>query len=248
VIGCCDAICASNPVEAEQLVELYGAPRDRIESVPPGVDHAFFSPGDRSGARVALGLDGRPTVLFVGRIQPLKGLTVAVRALTELADRSTQLLVVGGPSGSDGPAELQRSLALIEEHGLSDRVRFVEPQAHHRLSTFYRAADVVVVPSRSESFGLVALEAAACGVPVVASDVGGLRSLVDDGVTGHLVESRDPVAFAARIDALLADPGRAAAMGAAGAERSRRYSWSTTAGRLRRLYGDLQVRSPLECT
>lgn len=248
VIGCCDAICASNPVEAEQLVELYGAPRDRIESVPPGVDHAFFSPGDRSGARVALGLDGRPTVLFVGRIQPLKGLTVAVRALAELTDRTTQLLVVGGPSGSDGPAELERSLALIDEHALSDRVRFVAPQEHHRLSTYYRAADVVVVPSRSESFGLVALEAAACGVPVVASDVGGLRSLVDDGVTGHLVESRDPVAFAARIDALLADPARAAAMGAAGAERARRYSWSTTAGRLRRLYGDLQVRSPLECT
>jgi D-inositol-3-phosphate glycosyltransferase len=247
VIGCCDAICASNPVEADQLVELYGAAADRIELVPPGVDHAFFSPGDRAGARAALGLDDRPTLLFVGRIQPLKGLTIAVSALAELAEPTARLLVVGGPSGTDGPAELERVHQMIDDLDLRDRVEFVEPQEHHRLSTYYRAADVVVVPSRSESFGLVALEAAACGVPVVAAAVGGLRTLVEDGISGHLVDSRRPTDFAERVDALLADPDRAAAMGAAAAELADRYAWSTTAGRLRRLYGDLRVRALVEC-
>ncbi|MFG0258711.1 MAG: glycosyltransferase, partial [Phycisphaerales bacterium JB041] len=107
-IGCSDAICASNPVEAQELVEFYGADPSRIELVPPGVDHAFFSPGDRSGARKALGLDERPTLLFVGRIQPLKGLTVAVRALAELERSDARLVVLGGPSGPEGPAELRR--------------------------------------------------------------------------------------------------------------------------------------------
>ncbi len=247
VIGCCDAICASNPVEAAQLVGLYGADADRIELVPSGVDHAFFSPGDRDGARAALGLDDRPTVLFVGRIQPLKGLTVAVRALSLLADRSARLVVVGGPSGPDGPTELDRVLALVDQLGVRDRVTFVEPQPHHMLSSWYRAADVVVVPSRSESFGGVALEAAACGVPVVASAVGGLRTLVEDGVTGRLVEGREPAEFAARIDVLLGDQDGTSRMGAAGALAARRYSWPTTAARLRRLYTDLSTRTPVAC-
>jgi len=247
VIGCCDAICASNPVEADQLVQLYGARPDRIELVPSGVDHAFFSPGDRAGARAALGLDDRPTMLFVGRIQPLKGLTVAVESLARLADKRTRLVVVGGPSGADGPAEMRRVQERIRALGVADRVLFVDPQPHHMLSSWYRAADVVVVPSRSESFGLVALEAAACGVPVVATAVGGLRTLVVPGVTGMLVESRDPESFAAAIAQVLTDPVRAAAMGAAAAEESRRYSWSTTAARLRRLYADLSVRTPVAC-
>jgi D-inositol-3-phosphate glycosyltransferase len=247
VIGCCDAICASNPVEAEQLVEFYDAPRERIEMVPPGVDHAFFSPGDRDGARTALGLDDRPTMLFVGRIQPLKGLTVAIEALALIEDRSARLVVVGGPSGLDGAAERDRVQRLVADRGVADRVRFVDPQPHHLLSTFYRAADVVVVPSRSESFGLVALEAAACGIPVVAAAVGGLRTLVKDDETGFLVEGRDPADFAARIDELLGNPHRSLAMGAAAADEARRYSWSTTAGRLRRLYSDLRVRTPVAC-
>jgi D-inositol-3-phosphate glycosyltransferase len=247
VIGCCDAICASNPVEAQQLVDFYGADPQRIELVPPGVDHAFFSPGDRRGARAALGLDDRPTALFVGRIQPLKGLSVAVRMLAEL-DEHVRLVVVGGPSGSDGPAELERIDALVVELGLKDRVCFVDPQPHHLLSTYYRAADVVVVPSRSESFGLVALESAACGVPVVAAAVGGLRSLVVDGETGFLVESREPADYARKVDELLSDPGRAADLGRNAAKLAGLYAWSTTAGRLRRLYADLEVRSPVECS
>lgn len=248
VIGCCDAICASGPVEAAQLVELYGAPAERIEVVPPGVDHAFFSPGDRTGARRALGLDDRPTVLFVGRIQPLKGLAVAVEALAESRVPGARLCVVGGPSGPDGPAELERVRASVRSAGLEDRVDLVEPQPHHLLSTYYRAADVVVVPSRSESFGLVALEAAACGVPVVAAAVGGLSTLVVHGVTGYLVETRDPADYAARIDELLGDPGRRELLGRNAAQGAVRYAWSTTAGRLRRLYGDLGARSLVECT
>lgn len=248
VIGCCDAICASSPVEAEQLVDFYGARPDRIELVPPGVDHAFFSPGDRSGARAALGFDDRPTLLFVGRIQPLKGLSIAVRALAELPMADARLVVVGGPSGTDGPGEVDSVRALIAEVGLEDRVHFVEPRPHHLLSTYYRAADVVLVPSRSESFGLVALEAAACGVPVVAAAVGGLRTLVEDGVTGYLIDSRDPSDYAARVDSLLSDPERAAAMGAAATRLANRFSWSTTAGRLRRLYADLRARTLVECS
>ena len=247
VIGCCDAICASNPVEAEQLVEFYDAPRERIEMVPPGVDHAFFSPGDRDGARAALELDDRPTMLFVGRIQPLKGLTVAIESLALLSDRSARLVVVGGPSGADGAAEWDRVQRLVDDRGVADRVTFVDPQPHHLLSTFYRAADVVVVPSRSESFGLVALEAAACGSPVVAAAVGGLRTLVRDDETGFLIEGRDPADFAGRIDELLGNPHRSRAMGAAAADEARRYTWPTTAGRLRRLYSDLRARTPVAC-
>ena len=247
VIGCCDAICASNTVEAGQLVELYGADPTRIEIVPPGVDRAFFSPGDRAGARAALGLDDRPTVLFVGRIQPLKGPLVAVEALALLRDPRARLVMVGGPSGPEGAAEWERTRAAVDGLGLTDRVTFVEPQPHHVLSTYYRAADVVVVPSRSESFGLVALEAAACGIPVVGAAVGGLRTLVEHGHTGFLVEGRDPSAFAARIDELLGQPGRAEAMGRTAAELASGFSWSTTAGRLRRLYSDLGARRPVEC-
>ncbi len=247
-IGCCDAICASNPVEADQLLEFYGADATRIEVVPPGVDHAFFSPGDRMGARQGLGLDDRPTLLFVGRIQPLKGLTVAVEALSMIERRDARLVVVGGPSGEHGPAEAARVHELIEERGLSERVTFIEPQPHHALSTLYRSADVVLVPSRSESFGLVALEAAACGVPVVAAAVGGLMTLVRDGETGFLVEGLDPAAMADRVDELFGDPEAAALMGKVAAAEASRYSWAGTAGRLRRLYSDLASAALVQCS
>jgi D-inositol-3-phosphate glycosyltransferase len=249
VMDCSDAITASCVAEAQQLIALYGAPSDRIQLVPPGVIHAFFSPGDRFGARKALGygLDGSPMLLFVGRIQPLKGLDVAIGALAELRRRDSQLVVVGGPSGPDGHAEAAKAELLADELGVADRIRWVPPQPHHLLATYYRAADLCVVPSRSESFGLVALEAAACGTPVVAAAVGGLRTLVDDGDTGYLVEDRHPEVFASAVDALLADPGRAQRMGEAAAARARGYTWSTTAARLRRLYGDLTARQPVDC-
>jgi D-inositol-3-phosphate glycosyltransferase len=250
VVGCSDVILASCAAEAAELSRLYGAPGDRIEIVPPGVDHAFFSPGDRAGARSALRSVGPlpgPVLLFVGRIQPLKGLDIAVRALAELDDPTAVLVVVGGASGREGAAEVDRIAKLAAACGVAERVRFADPQPHHLLSSYYRAADVVLVPSRSESFGLVALEAAACGTPVVAAAVGGLRTLVDHGRTGHLVEGRDPVDYARHVRRLLADPGLAARVGTAAAARARGYTWSTAAGRLRRVYADLASRAPVDC-
>jgi D-inositol-3-phosphate glycosyltransferase len=250
VIGCSDAILANCPAEAAQLQRLYGADPSRIEIVPPGVVHAFFSPGDRAGARAALDhlgpLDG-PVLLFVGRIQPLKGLDVAVRALAELGDPTAVLVVVGGASGAGGRHEVERIEKLAASLGVSDRVRFTAPQPHHMLSTFYRAADVVLVPSRSESFGLVALEAAACGTPVVAAAVGGLRTLVDHGRTGFLVEGRDPAVYTAYAEQILANPALADELSAQAARRARDFTWSTAAGRLRRIYADLTARSPVSC-
>ena len=247
VIGCSDVILANSVEEQAQLQRLYGADPTRIEIVPPGVEHAFFSPGDQRGARDALGIGDHPVLLFVGRIQPLKGLSVAVGALAALGRPDAELVVVGGPSGAEGDTELAAVLAQAQRLGVADRIRFVPAQPHHLLSTYYRAADVVLVPSRSESFGLVALEAAACGIPVVAAAVGGLRTLVDDGVTGILVENREPRAFASAVAQLLHDPIRAAAMGTAAAERARGYTWSTAAGRLRRIYADLATRAPVDC-
>lgn len=248
VIHCSDTILASCTTEVEQLAHHYGAPPDRIEIVPPGVDHAFFSPGDRRGARQALQIEGDgPVVLFVGRIQPLKRLTAAVETLAHLDDKTATLLVVGGPSGTDGRLELDEAHRLARELDLVHRIRFVAPQPHHLLSTYYRAADVCLVPSRSESFGLVALEAAACGTPVVAAAVGGLRTLVDHGRTGFLVDSRDPADYADFVNRLLTDSEMATSMSASAAADARRYTWSLTAGRLRRLYADLAARSLVSC-
>jgi D-inositol-3-phosphate glycosyltransferase len=249
VIGCSDVILASSTAEAAQLASLYGADPTRIEIVPPGVEHAFFSPGDRGGARKALALGDHPVLLFVGRIQPLKGVDVAVRALAELRRHrpDAELVVVGGPSGVEGPAELARARTLTHDLGVADAVRWVDPQPHHLLSTYYRAADVVLVPSRSESFGLVALEAAACGIPVVAAAVGGLRTLVEHGRTGFLVEGRQPERFAAYAREVIDNPTMAVAMAVRAHERARTYTWSTTAARLRRLYADLTARSLVEC-
>jgi len=184
IIGCADAICVSCEEEQSQFTSLYGNAPGAIEVVAPGVERAYFSPGDRRGARRALGLGDNPTLLFVGRIQPLKGLDVAVQTLAALEMPDAQLIVVGGASGTEGDNEMRRVKALIAEHKLERRVHFYEPQPHHLLSTFYRAADVVLVPSRSESFGLVALEASASGVPVVATGVGGLLNLIEHGRTG----------------------------------------------------------------
>jgi D-inositol-3-phosphate glycosyltransferase len=247
VIACADLMLASTDDERAQLASLYDADPERIEVVPPGVDHTIFAPGDRRRARRRLRLGPGRVILFAGRIQPLKGLTLAIRCVAALADPHVTLLVVGGPSGSEGDAELRRAQALVDELGLHRQVRFVPPQRHELLADYYRAADVCIVPSRTESFGLVALEAAACGTPVVASAVGGLRSLVDDGVTGYLVDSRDPADFAEPVARLLHGDELARELGANAAARSLRYSWSMTAARLRRLYADLVVRGLVRC-
>jgi D-inositol-3-phosphate glycosyltransferase len=248
VIGCADAICVSCTEEDRQFRSLYGTPPGTLEIVAPGVEHAFFAPGDKRGARHALGFDKKePIVLFVGRIQPLKGLDVAIDTLSLLANDKARLVVVGGASGADGDHEVARINELVTQRGVADRVVFVEPQPHHMLSTYYRAADVVVVPSRSESFGLVALEAAACGIPVVASAVGGLLTIVHHGSTGYLVADRKPELFAEYVDQLLASPVDALAMGERAADMARRYTWSFAAARLRRVYADVTTRQRVAC-
>jgi D-inositol-3-phosphate glycosyltransferase len=269
-IGCSDAVLASCSVEASQLSDLYGAPPERVEIVAPGVDLAFFGPGDQRQARRAIGFHSDdPVMLFVGRIQPLKGLTVAVEALARLRQASggagrvsggagqdsrsrgrlarTTLIVVGGPSGPHGADELAAVRAMVARHHLEAAVRWVPPQPHEMLSTFFRAADVCVVPSHSESFGLVALEAAACGVPVVAAAVGGLTTLIDDGESGYLIESRDPQAYADCLAALLSDGEMAARFGWAGRERAQRYTWASAAAAMRELGQRLTRRDLVAC-
>jgi D-inositol-3-phosphate glycosyltransferase len=251
IIQCSDTVLASCSVEAEQIVELYGADPSRIRIVAPGVDHAFFGPGFRPQARRALGFaaDG-PLLLFVGRIQPLKGADVAVRTLAALSSDhpGARLVVVGGPSGPHGQVEVDRLGDLVAELGLDGRVAFVPPRPHELLSTYYRAADVCLVPSRSESFGLVALEAAACGTPVVASDVGGLQTLVDHGRTGFLVEDPTPEWFAAWTRQILAEPLLAERLGTGAVLRARRYTWARAAGLLRQIYEELTAGRLVECS
>jgi len=161
--------------------------------------------------------------------------------------RRATMVAVGGPSGPHGDAEVARVRQLAAAMGLGDHLRLVPAQGHEMLSTYYRAADVVIVPSRSESFGLVALEASACGTPVVASAVGGLTTLVDHGRTGYLVDERDPKMFADYAARILADGPMARDMSAAAVLRARRYTWAAAAAQLRRRYADLTERSLVQC-
>ena len=247
IMRCSDVVLASCTVEADQLSELYHADAERLRVVAPGVDHAFFGPGHRPQARRALGLAlDVPLLLFVGRLQPLKRAEVAVRALAALRG-DAQLVIVGGPSGPDADAYRGRLEAVVEDAGVADRVSFVEPQPHELLSTFYRAADVCLVPSRSESFGLVALEAAACGTPVVATAVGGLTTLVDHERTGYLIDDGDPGAFAEAIRRVLDDPLGAERMASEAVLRARRYTWARSAAVLRATYEELTVGNLVEC-
>jgi D-inositol-3-phosphate glycosyltransferase len=252
IIDCSDAVLASCSVEAEQIASLYGANPDRIRIVPLGVDHAFFGPGHRPQARRALGLplDGR-LLLFVGRIQPLKCADAAVETLAELVRTSREnyrLVIVGGPSGPHGESSVQQLVDLAAARGVSDRVHFVAPQPHELLSSYYRAADVCIVPSRSESFGLVALEAAACGTPVVASAVGGLTTLVDHGRTGYLVDDPTPERYAAAVRQVFDVPLVAERLSTASVLRARRYTWRAAAGALLELHDELVSSRLVECS
>jgi D-inositol-3-phosphate glycosyltransferase len=217
------------------------------------VDLSVIRPRDQGAARDRLGLPRHAHVLlFAGRIQPLKAPDVLLHAAAALLDRDPGLRsrlvvpVVGGPSGSglEHPDALAQLAARL---GVDDVVRFVPPVAQTVLADWYAAATLVCVPSYNESFGLVAVEAQATGTPVVAAAVGGLTTIIEPGVTGELLDSRAPAVFAAAVDALLAEPERAAAMGEAAAQRARGYTWSTTAARLRRLYTDLATRVPVSC-
>lgn len=245
VIAEADRLVAATPAEASQLVGLYGADADRIRVIPPGVDHGLFFPRPRGQARERLHLTGVRLLLFVGRLQAHKGPDLAVRSLAEAIARDPAatgdvvLAVVGGPSGAGHGAEVARLMTLATVLGVGERVIFFPPQPQSRLADFYAAADIVLVPSRSESFGLVALEAQASGVPVVGAAVGGLRYIVEDGVTGYLVEGHDPADHADRILALLADPAAARRMGKAAVARSMRFSWDATAAEVLHVYREL---------
>jgi D-inositol-3-phosphate glycosyltransferase len=239
VVAEADRLVANTEEEARQLVEHYGADPRRTLVVPPGVDLDRFTPGDRAAARRALGVPADAVVLtFVGRIQPLKApdllLTTAARMLDDdPALRSRlQVHVVGAPSGSglEAPRQLEELAASL---GIADLVRFLPPQPPERLALHYRAADVAVVPSHNESFGLVALEAQACGTPVVAASVGGLRTAVRDGVSGVLVDGRDPAAYAAAVRAVLE---RRELMGAGARRHAAAFSWDRTADALVEAY------------
>jgi D-inositol-3-phosphate glycosyltransferase len=227
LITCSDAILASCEVEAEQFASLYNADPARVHIVPLGVEHAYFAPGYRPQARRALGLDEKSDLLlYVGRIQKLKGADLALETLIELRRRArnASLAIVGGPSGPEGRAALAQLHERVAEAGVIHDVRFVAPQAHRQLSSWMRAADVTLVPSRAESFGLVALESSACGTPVVASDVGGLTTLVDEGVTGYLLSGRDASVWADAAERIL-DSEDPMAMSNAAVLRARGYTW-----------------------
>lgn len=242
VIADACAIVASTIEERRALIDLYSAHPERIHLIPPGVDHDRFRPGDREAAKEALGLAGKKVLLFVGRLQPLKAADVAISALGHLvrwgrvnADEA-KLLIVGGSSGPSGAGEAQRLAGLAAELGLAGAVRFVPAQPHQRLPEFYRAADVCLVPSYTESFGLVALEAQASGIPVVGSAVGGLRSIVRHGQTGYLVAPGASESFAERAWMVLSDPRLAESMGRLAVCSSGEFAWDRSAGELHDLY------------
>ncbi|MBM7783784.1 D-inositol-3-phosphate glycosyltransferase [Tenggerimyces flavus] len=242
VVEASDRLIANTDQEARQLIDLYAADPRRVAVVNPGVDLDVFSPGDRLLERKRLGLPPDAIVLaFVGRIQPLKAPDVLIRAAAELVARDPSLrsrlvvAVVGGPSGS-GTAEPDALVRLAKTLRVDDLVRFEPPVRQHELASWYRAADLVAVPSYNESFGLVALEAQACGTPVVAAATGGLLTAVADGVSGVLVDSHAPEEWARVLRSLVCDPLRLRAYGAAGVRHAQRFGWSATAERTLDVY------------
>ena len=251
VMESADILIASTDDEWEHLACLYGASHDRIKTIYPGVDHGSFNPGDQGEARARLGFGDELIVAFVGRVQPLKGLDLAIQAVSQLVpalDRAVRLVIVGGDSGV-GISEQARLMDLAADLGIPETLHFVGPQPHDRTPTFYRAADAIVVCSYSESFGLSALEAQACGIPVVGTDVGGLRHIVRDGGSGYLVGSRDPSDFAARLKTLLADDDLRATFSDNAIESAASFTWERTGTELADLYECLVTeRLPEACT
>ncbi|OLT48114.1 D-inositol-3-phosphate glycosyltransferase [Cellulosimicrobium sp. CUA-896] len=250
VVAESDALVASTDAEAQDLVRDYAADPARVHVVPPGVDLDLFSPGPApSGdpaaraarrravrAELDLPLDGG-VVLFAGRVQPLKAPDLLVRALGALAERGgpvPTLVVLGGPSGR--PTAVRELEALAYQAGVADRVVTRPPVPREELVRYYRAADVVAVPSHNESFGLVAAEAQASGTPVVAAAVGGLLSVVEDGVSGVLVPGHDPATWARELGDLLADDARRDALGVGARRVSQRLGWDEAALRMLDVY------------
>jgi D-inositol-3-phosphate glycosyltransferase len=244
VVATADAIVAASEHERALLMDLYGAAAQRIEVIPCGVDPERFRPLERAACRRELGLGGEPLVLFVGRLEPLKGIELLIDALVHLD--GVTLLVVGGDARSAAyQAELERRAA---RRAVAARVRFVGAVPQERLPLYYNAADVCAVPSFYESFGLVALEALACGVPVVAARVGGLSATVRDGENGFLVPWRDPAVFAERIGRLVQDHALRGRMGQAARMTAQRFTWIGVSRQLEALYVRLlRARATASC-
>lgn len=247
-----DAIVAATPLDRAQMVWHYGADPDRIRVIPCGVDLDLFRPQPQVAARVRLGLSPQEQLLLcVGRMEPLKGMDCLIRALALLYTRhpdwrdTVRVILVGG--GSEAQPDLwnteQRRLATLRvESGVADRVSFLGAQPQQRLPDYYAAADVVVIPSHYESFGMVALEALACGTPVVASHVGGLSYTIEDGRNGLLVPPDNPEALADRLERLLTDVDLALTLRHAARQRAQSYAWSSVARRMIQLYRELITR------
>ncbi|GII79712.1 D-inositol 3-phosphate glycosyltransferase [Sphaerisporangium rufum] len=247
VVEAADRLVANTTAEAAELVDLYHAPADRVAVVNPGVNLQVFRPGDRRAARRALGLPPDAHVmLFVGRVQPLKGPDVLLRATAAMlaADPAlrSRLVVafVGGPSGN-GRARPAHLAELADGLGIADVVRLLPPAPQPELAEWYRAADVTVVPSYNESFGLVALESQACGTPVAAASVGGLRTAVRDGVSGVLVDGHRPETWAAVLRTLADRPRRRAALAAGARDHATAFGWHATAARLLEVYAEARA-------
>ena len=233
-----DGIVVSTEEEKHDVIRLYDAPPHKVEVIPAGVNLDMFSPVEQDYARRELGIEEENIILYVGRIEPLKGIDILIRAvpLLECANDLRVMVVGGNPSGD---TEMERLKTIAEELGVRDSVTFTGPVPQDRLPTYYSAADIYVLPSHAESFGLAALEAMACGTPVVVSRVGGLKTFVENGKTGYLAPWRCPEAFAQRLDMLLANPDLRNAMGNAAREKALSMSWSHVADRMLGYYGGL---------
>ncbi len=246
-----DRLVAATPLDKSQIVELYGADPDQIVVIPLGVDPDMFRPIPRAEALAAVGIDlPQPNrlVLFVGRLDPVKGLDTLLKAMCELTElepelsKTLSLVVIGGDADESG-TELNEQLECLdklkEEVGITDLVAFVGSRAQDSLAYYYSAAEVCVVPSYYESFGLVALEAMACGTPVIASRVGGLQHTVEDGVNGFLVPSGDPKALAEKLRVILCDNELRRRLGTNARRSTRSYTWKAVAEQVLDVYQQL---------
>jgi D-inositol-3-phosphate glycosyltransferase len=244
------AVVAASAIEAGELEQLYGADASKVRIIPCGVDPEVFHPIRQADARRELGRDEcEQMVLFVGRIEQIKGVDVLLRAIGLLFQRYPEqrnelcLLVVGGSlDAEDGEAETDKIVELrrlVHEHRLEDSVDFVGSQEQPRLALYYNAADLCAVPSLTESFGLVALEAMACGTPVIGTRVGGLQTVIENDVSGLLVPAGDDAALADGIARMLMDQALRLRLAAGARERSKAYSWHRVGQAIAALYADL---------
>jgi D-inositol-3-phosphate glycosyltransferase len=238
IAGLADRIVAANVVERADLVWHYRAAADRVAVIPCGVDTEMFRPMAQPMAKDLLELEPEPLLLYVGRLQPIKGLETLLDAMTRVAG-GARLLIIGGDQDEPDNAHAERLRGRVDALGLRARVRFLGAQPQERLRLFYAAADATVMPSYYESFGMVALEAMACGSPVIASRVGGLTTTVRDGVTGYLVPEGDAAALAERLDAVLGDAGTRERLGREAVRWAAEYRWPCIAEKLCGLYSEL---------